>query len=106
MQLVAEALCDIHNYAMYKALMKEVRDIESLIVEYQDRLRHKIYARQLKDYKAIGDQMVKDEKRRWEMLFKDDQEKLLKKVEQLQQKQQEDEETLRSALEHPREAAK
>ncbi len=106
LQIVAEALCDIHNYAMYKSLMKEVRDVEAQIVDYQDKLRHKIYVKQLEDYKSIGEQMITDEKDRWNTLLKDYQMQLLKKVEMLQQKQQEDEETLKRALEHPREAAK
>ena len=106
LQIVAEALCDIHNYTMYKALMKEVRDIELQVVDYQDKLRQKIYVRQLGDYKSIGEQMVKDEKRHWDQRFKDEQAKLFKKVELLQQNQEQDEETLRRALEHPRESAK
>ena len=105
-QIVAEALCDIHNYAMYKSLMKEVREIEIQIVDYQDKLRQRIYMKQLTDYESIGDQMTKDEKERWKQVITEYQMKLLKKVEMLQQKQQEDEETLKRALEHPREAAK
>lgn len=106
LQIVAEALCDIHNYAMYKSLMKEVREIEVQIVDYQDKLRQKIYAKQLADYKSIGEQMVNDEDNKWDNMLKKYQMELLKKVEMLQQKQQEDEETLKRALEHPREAAK
>ena len=106
LQIVAEALCDIHNYAMYKALMKEVREIEVQVVDYQDRLRQKIYNKQLEEYKTIGEQMVGDEKDRWNKALKDYQMQLLKKVELLQEKQQEDEETLKRALEHPRETAK
>jgi len=105
-QMVAEALCDIHNYAMYKALMKEVRDIEMQIVEYQEKLRKNIYDKQLEEYKNIGEQMTQDEKDKWNRILKDYQMQLLKKVEQLQQKQQEDEEALKRALEHPRETAK
>ena len=105
-QIVAEALCDIHNYAMYKSLMKEVRDIELQIVDYQDKLRQKIYVKQLGDYKSIGEQMTTEAGGKWDNKLKHFDMQQLKKVEILQQKQQEDEETLKRALEHPREAAK
>lgn len=105
-QLVAEALCDIHNYAMYKTLMKEVRDIEAQIVHFQDHHRQNIYQKQLNEYKYIGEAMIKDEQDRWNNLIKDYKMELCKKVDLLQQKQQEDEETLKRALEHPRESAK
>ena len=106
LQIIAEALCDIHNYAMYKALMVEVRDIETQIVEYQDRLRGRIYQKQLEEYKDIGDQMTRDERNRWNEALKNYQQELVKKVELLEKKQQEDEETLKRALEHPSEAIK
>lgn len=103
---MAEALCDIHDYAMYKTLMKEVRGIESQIVNYQNYLRQNIYTKQLNEYKLIGEQMIKEEQERWNNLIKDYKMELCKKVDLLQQKQQEDEEELKRALEHPREAAK
>jgi hypothetical protein len=106
LQIIAEALCDIHNYAMYKALMVEVRDIEGQVVEYQDRLRCRIYQKQLEEYKDIGDQMTNDERNRWNEALKNYQQELVKKVELLEKKQQEDEETLKRALEHPSEAIK
>jgi len=34
MQLLAEELCNIHEYQMYKDLMKEVRQLEMDIVNY------------------------------------------------------------------------
>jgi hypothetical protein len=105
-QIVAEALCDIHNYAMYKTLMKEVRDIEGQIVDYQDRLRQKIYSKQLTEYESIGEQMTNDEKERWNKMLTEYQRELENKVDMLKKKKEEDEETLQRALEHPRESAK
>ena len=86
--------------------MKEVREIEMQVVEYQDKLRKNIYENQLEDYKTIGEQITQEERDKWNKLLKDYQMQLLKKVEMLQQKQQEDEETLKRALENPHEAAK
>lgn len=34
MQLLAEELCNVHEYQLYKDLMKEVRQLEEDIVEY------------------------------------------------------------------------
>eukprot|EP00826_Nyctotherus_ovalis_P031069 TRINITY_DN2480_c0_g1_i1.p1 TRINITY_DN2480_c0_g1~~TRINITY_DN2480_c0_g1_i1.p1 ORF type:complete len:504 (+),score=183.56 TRINITY_DN2480_c0_g1_i1:72-1583(+) len=105
-QIIAETLCDIHNYAMYKQLMKEVREIEAQIVDYQDFFRKRIYKKQLEEYKTIGDQMTQEERDKWSKILKEYQMQLLKKVEMLQQKQQEDEETLKRALEHPSQSIK
>lgn len=105
-QIIAETLCDIHNYAMYKQLMKEVREIEAQIVDYQDFFRKRIYKKQLEEYKALGDQMTQEERDKWSKILKEYQMQLLKKVEMLQQKQQEDEETLKRALEHPSQSVK
>lgn len=102
-QIVAEALCDIHNYGMYKSLMKEVREIEIQIVEYQDQLRKKIYINQLMEYKSIGEQIINDEKTKWSNMIKDYNIQLNKKKKQMLEKAQEDKETLELALERPRE---
>lgn len=42
MQLLAEELNNIHEYQMYKDLMKEVRQLEHDIVDYQNELRENI----------------------------------------------------------------
>ena len=42
MQLLAEELCNIHEYQMFKDLMKEVRQLEEDIVSYQNELRTNI----------------------------------------------------------------
>ena len=41
-QLLAEELCNIHEYQMFKDLMKEVRQLEEDIVSYQNELRTNI----------------------------------------------------------------
>jgi len=42
MQLLSEELASIHEYQMYKDLMKEVRALEADIVTYQAELRTNI----------------------------------------------------------------
>ena len=39
MQIVAQELNNVYEYSLYKEMMKEVRQIESDIVGYQDQLR-------------------------------------------------------------------
>jgi hypothetical protein len=50
MQLLAEELSAMHEYQMYKDLMREVRLLESDIVGYQDELRKNIQEQQLTEY--------------------------------------------------------
>ena len=45
MQLLAEELCNIHEYQLYKDLMREVRQLEIDIVEYQRELRANIQSK-------------------------------------------------------------
>ena len=42
MQLLADELCFVHEYQIYKDLMREVRLLESDLVGYQDELRSNI----------------------------------------------------------------
>lgn len=46
-QHTANSLLKIQEYAEFKMIMKELRTIESLIVEYQNLLRSKIYKGEL-----------------------------------------------------------
>jgi len=54
MQLLAEELATIHEYNLYKDLMKEVRLLELDIVSYQSELWTNIQEKQLKEYIEIG----------------------------------------------------
>ena len=42
MKLFAEECCKVHEYQLYKDLMKEVRLLEADIVTYQNELRSNI----------------------------------------------------------------
>jgi hypothetical protein len=66
MQLLAQELCNILGYQMFKDLMREVRQLEQDIVEYQDDLRKNIQERQLTEYIKIGDTKLQDFYDEWE----------------------------------------
>ena len=55
---------------MYKDLMKEVRQLEKDIVDYQDELRQNIQEKQLTEYNKIGDDKLKEFFEKWEKLKK------------------------------------
>ena len=53
-QFFAESLSAMHEYDMFKDLMKEVRSLEEDIVKFQDEMRTNIQNNQLHDYIKIG----------------------------------------------------
>jgi hypothetical protein len=46
------------EYQTFKDLMKEVRQLEQDIVDYQNELRHNIQVKQLTEYVKIGDEKL------------------------------------------------
>lgn len=83
MQLLAQELCNILEYQMFKDLMREVRQLEQDIVEYQDELRKNIQERQLTEYIKIGDTKLQDFYDDWEQRFTDFENESLIKIEDL-----------------------
>ena len=49
-QVIAEELCQIKKYELFKDLMKEVRAIETQINKYQNELRQNVHKKQLDNY--------------------------------------------------------
>lgn len=62
LQVSANELCDIHEYGLYKELMESIRMIEPEIVKYQNILRHRTHANEMKLYHEIG----RDKKKEFE----------------------------------------
>ncbi|EAR89830.3 hypothetical protein TTHERM_00633370 (macronuclear) [Tetrahymena thermophila SB210] len=60
MQHTANSLLKIQEYSEFKLLMKELREIEILIAEYQDQLRQQIYNNELNLYQQIGEERLDD----------------------------------------------
>ena len=75
MQACAEELCGIHEYVMYKDMMKAIRVLEADIVNYQEILRKKTHEKQLTAYKRLGQEKLhkfeEDWTRRFAMLNED-----------------------------------
>lgn len=64
-QLIAEELCFVKKYEIYKDLMAEVRKIEGLINSFQNHLRQNLHSKQMQDYLSIGDEMNKEFQENW-----------------------------------------
>ena len=52
-QIIAEELCFLKKYELYKDLMREVRSIEVLINKFQNQLRQNVHKKQLDDYQNL-----------------------------------------------------
>ena len=58
MNLLGNECCKIHEYQLYKDLMREVRLLEADIVGYQHELRLNIQQTQMREYVSIGNDML------------------------------------------------
>ena len=68
-KIIAEEICFMKKYDLYKDLMKEVRGIEQLIVKYQHELRQNVHKKQLEGYVYIGEEIRKDFDSNWDRKF-------------------------------------
>ena len=65
-QVIAEELCQIKKYELFKDLMKEVRAIETQINKYQNELRQNVHKKQLDNYMDIGKEMQGEFNDNWD----------------------------------------
>ena len=68
-QIIAEELCRMKKYELYKDLMKEVRSTEALINKFQNQLRQDVHTIQLEDYQSIGYEIQKEFNNNWDNVF-------------------------------------
>lgn len=106
MQLLARELCNILEYQMFKDLMREVRQLEQDIVEFQDELRKNIQEKQLTEYVKIGDEKLKEFYDDWERHFTEFENESLQKIEDLKEEHEMQMEQLNQKLDRAVEAAK
>ena len=66
MQSLAHQLCGIHEYKLYKELMKAIRDLEKDIVNYQQILRSRTQTKELAVYHEIGQEKLQAFAEKWE----------------------------------------
>jgi hypothetical protein len=69
MYILADELCVVQEYQLYKDLMREVRLLEKDLNQYQNELRTNIQQKQLKEYIDIGDEKLQEFYRDWERKF-------------------------------------
>jgi len=68
-QIIAEELCRMKKYELYKDLMKEVRSTEALINKFQNQLRQDVHRKELEDYQSIGYEIQKEFNNNWDNVF-------------------------------------
>lgn len=106
MQILADELCVVHEYQMYKDLMREVRLLEKDINQYQHEMRTNIQSKQLKEYIDIGDEKLQDFYRDWEQHFQDFEDESVIKIEDLKYSHEDQMEQLNAKLDQAVEAVK
>ena len=89
MQVLADELCIVHEYQLYKDLMREVRLLEVDLCLFQDELRSNIQDVQLKEYVEIGDEKLQEFYREWERNFSEFEDESLIKIEELKYEHEE-----------------
>jgi hypothetical protein len=104
--ILCEELAAIHEYQLYKDIMKEVRVLEKDIVDYQNELRFEIQQRQLDEYIDIGQEKLKDFHRQWEENFENFEKDSMNKIEELKEQHEHEMEDLNMRLERAVEAVK
>ena len=65
-QVIAQELCELKRYELFKDLMREVRAIENQINRYQNELRQNVHKKQLDDYINIGKEMQNEFDYNWD----------------------------------------
>lgn len=106
MQVLADELCIVHEYQLYKDLMREVRLLEVDIGVFQDELRKNIQENQLREYVDIGDEKLQEFYRDWERKFAEFGDESLIKIEELKYEHEEQMEMLNVKLDRAVEAVK
>ena len=66
-EIIAEELCNLKKYELYKDLMKEVRLIEAQINKYQNELRQNVHKKQLDNYINIGKEIQDEFNEKWDI---------------------------------------
>lgn len=93
MQLCSEELCKIHEYTLYKDIMRGIRLIEDDINVYQKTLRARNQEKELSAYHEIGAERLKKFTNDWEQKFEDfenDCQVKMQEILELQEKQVQD----------------
>lgn len=90
MQSCSEDLCKIHEYNLFKEIMKGIRYLEDDIYVYQKILRNRSYKKDMIAYHENSETKLKDFKKEWEKKFEDLENSLQQKIEALHKHQHEE----------------
>jgi hypothetical protein len=106
MYVLANELCVVQEYQLYKDLMREVRLLEKDLNIYQNELRTNIQQNQLKEYVDIGDEKLQEFYRDWEHKFQEFEDESILKIEDLKVQHEDQMEQLNAKLDQAIEAVK
>ena len=106
MSILAEELCYVQEYQLYKDLMREVRLLEVDINTFQDELRTNIQHNQLREYVEIGDEKLQEFYRDWEKKFAEFEDESMIRIEELKYEHEQQMDLLNIKLDRAVEAAK
>ena len=98
MYILANELCTVQEYQLYKDLMREVRLLEKDLNQYQNELRTNIQQNQLKEYVDIGDEKLQEFYRDWEHRFQEFEDESIVKIEDLKIQHEDQMEQLNAKL--------
>ena len=105
MSLFATECCKIHEYSLYKDLMRETRLLEAEICKNQAELRACIQTQQMTEYDQIGQDQMKDFYKQWDENFRKFGDTCLEKVHALQHDHEDQMEQLNVKLDRAIEAS-
>lgn len=106
MQVCSEDLCKIHEYNLYKDIMRGIRLLEDDINNYQKILRARNQKKELNAYHEIGDEKSKKFTQDWEARFEEFEESCQEKMSQLLEMHSKQREELNDELEKEAEISK
>jgi len=99
MQDCADDLCEIHEYALYKDMMKAIRTLEKNILEYQKVLRSRRHQKELNTYYEIGQQKLEAFRGEWKKRYQEFYKACEDNLQQIQERQQIEMQNLEQHLE-------
>ena len=99
MQICSEDLCKIHEYNLFKDIMKGIRLLEDDISSYQRILRARNQKKEISAYHEIGEDKLKKFLNDWELKFVQFEEECQKKINQMQEIHQKEREELNKEME-------
>ena len=106
MQACSEDLCKIHEYNLYRDIMRGIRLLEDDINNYQKILRARNQKKELNAYHEIGDEKLKKFLQDWESRFEEFEDTCQEKMSQLHQIHSKQHEELNDSLEKEAEISK